>query len=534
MVLLFPGRHHLLTNFQYHYLMKIILRGLELEPDRKGNPTRVKEPLKGIVFAVTSANHQGTRRNPLPLYLRVMALQDFAASLGVDFHIYAIDDVGHVGNFADYTLKKIEHESEGQFKLNPENSLVLCSTPVGEDYEKRGFRVLPAELVPGTDNQYRAPLPWELVEQIARDPKAWLEDEDVLAGVHPASLKLWERYHLAEKIGVLFQDTMLGEDGDLTETRDYNSYVRQMDDIAQLKFDETREFIVPGRIGDIGCAVGSWLKLAMREERFRESDFYGVEVSRHLLEICEQRKSNGEFENPYVFFSQKNAVTGLVFAPFSMQTIHTSSLTHEIESYGSRADLLAFIKNRYRELAPGGIWINRDVVGPRNKERLIWLWCNESDGENADWDREFSSSRELEGHLNTLSTAARFKRFMKDFRKKEGGQFSATMRQRDGKTFWEISLELACEFYMKKDYTDNWESEMHERFCFWDFAEWQDALRQAGFEISSRSALTLNDWIVQNRLSGKVALFERAQAEGALKELPFPPGHMILVAGKKN
>ncbi len=63
--------------------------------------------------------------------------------------------------------------------------------------------------------------------------------------------------------------------------------------------------------------------------RLRESDFYGIEVARHLFDICQQRKHNGEFTNPFVFFSQRNAVTGLVFDRASMNTIHTSSLTRD-------------------------------------------------------------------------------------------------------------------------------------------------------------------------------------------------------------
>jgi len=48
--------------------------------------------------------------------------------------------------------------------------------------------------------------------------------------------------------------------------------------------------------------------------------------------------------------------------------------------YGSREDLLQFIQNRYKELAPGGVWVNRDVVGPDNKEQSIYLWLNDADG----------------------------------------------------------------------------------------------------------------------------------------------------------
>ncbi len=44
--LLFPGRHHVLTRFQADYLRRW--------------------PGVTIVWAVTSANHENTKRNPVP------------------------------------------------------------------------------------------------------------------------------------------------------------------------------------------------------------------------------------------------------------------------------------------------------------------------------------------------------------------------------------------------------------------------------------------------------------------------------------
>jgi len=60
--------------------------------------------------------------------------------------IYGIGEVGTLDNFAGYTLKRIKHESDGQFDLNPQNTVVVCSTTVVAMYEALGFRVLPAEL----------------------------------------------------------------------------------------------------------------------------------------------------------------------------------------------------------------------------------------------------------------------------------------------------------------------------------------------------------------------------------------------------
>lgn len=527
MILLFPGRHQLLTNFQFQYLSHLLAPGERSLQGLNGSTLQLREPIEAIVFAVTSANHSNTRRNPLAFYLRALAIESFARTLQVPVYIYGIDDVPRLGNFAGYTLKRIRHESEGMFDLTPANTWVLCSTPVLEMYEKLGFTILPAELTDRRTWQHSTALPWDLVETIAGN-EAWEQHPAILQHMHPSSLDLWKRYRLGSKIQLLFRDRMISDDGDITTTRDYNTYVRQMDTIAALKYTETSPYIRPGRIGDIGCAVGSWIKLACEDDRFRESDFYGIEVARHLFDICQQRRHNGEFKNPFVFFSQRNAVTGLVFDRASMNTIHTSSLTHEIESYGSRAELLQFIANRYEELASGGVWVNRDVVGPENKDARVLMKLNRDDGQHTDTDRMFGTREELATYLQTLSTYGRFLRFARDFRKKEGYRVAYETVIVDGHEYIALTCRDACEFMSRKDYTDNWESEMHETFCFWDFAQWKAHLEAAGFRIRPESHAYVNAWIVENRLAGKVSLF-REDIKG-VEPMPYPVMGMILVA----
>ena len=93
-----------------------------------------------------------------------------------------------------------------------------------------------------------------------------------------------------------------------------------------------------------------------------------------------------------------------------------------------------------------------------------------------------SERAELKAYLDGLSTLGRFLRFAQDFRR--AGRLIACSTKR---SWWAASLscvlrlEDACEFLSKKDYTDNWQSEMHERFCFWSFAEWRRAVLEAGF-----------------------------------------------------
>jgi SAM-dependent methyltransferase len=531
MYLLVPGRHHCLTDFQFKYLSRLAANGLEGEPDANGNALTETKRVSAVVWAVTSANHSNTRRNPTPFYLRAMALLDFSQELMVPAYVFGIDDVGKLNSFAEYTLKKIKHESEGLLDLNPTNTIVVCSSPVRHIYAALGFKILPMELKPGTDQELLGPSPWELVERVAKDEGYWRRNREVFDQMHQSSFLVWTTYGIGEKVKRLYSDDMIGSDGDLTESRDYNSYVRQMDDIAELKYKETAAHIQPGRIGDIGCAVGSWILLACKDERLRESDFVGIEIARALYQICLQRKENKEFANPFVFFAQKNAVEGLCFDANSMNTIYTGSLTHEIESYGGRADLLRFIQNRYQELVPGGVWVNRDVVGPTEKEKNVLLWLNENDGE-PDANLTVSNGEELKAYLQQRSTLAKFEIFAREFRAEEGDGIQFEWLNVGQERYASMTLADAMEFISKKDYHDNWRSEMHERFCFWNFAEWQNELTKAGFQINSASHAYPNQWLIDHRYKGKVALF--TFENGQLQPLSFPETHMLMVATRQS
>src|ERR1041384_4752782 len=167
MYLLIPGRHQLLTNFQFQYLQRLAKNGTGNERDAFGNPIKQNIPISAIIFAVTSANHSNTRRNPLPFYLRALSIEEFGRSINIPCFIYGIDDVGNVKNFSSYTLKRIHHESEGLFDLDPSNTIVVCSTPVLEMYEKDGFGILTAELEDRKNWKHHSVMPWDIVEKIA-------------------------------------------------------------------------------------------------------------------------------------------------------------------------------------------------------------------------------------------------------------------------------------------------------------------------------------------------------------------------------
>lgn len=525
MHLLIPGRHHLLTDFQFKYLLSAI-RGRDSIRDLNNNPLPQGSRVESVVFAVTSANHSGTKRNPIPFHLRALMIQEFAKDLPVPCLIYGIDDVGHIEDFASYTLKTISHESDRQLDLSPDNCAVVCSTKVMDMYLRKGFQVLPAELESSAPWRYSQALPWDCVEAIVAN-ELWRQDFHLVCAIHSSTLKIWDAYRLDRKAREILDDPIVGDDGDLTESRDYSSYVRQMDEIAELKYLETAPFIKPGQIGDIGSAVGSWIKNATSDDRLHESDFYGIEAARKLFDISLQRKANGEFSNPNVFFAMKNAVKSLVFRKRSMDTIHTSSLTHEIYSYGSCDDLLEFIANRSLELKPGGIWINRDVVGPQDADQHVCMQVSRTDGRDLDPFLEPLEPFSLHEELNTLCTAGRFAQFASDYQAYKI-EWELVRSETD---FHVVRLPLrhAAEFMLTKDYVDNWKSEMQESFCHWNILDWTDILKSENFRIHPGSRAYTNPWIRENRWAGRVALFKNDSLESML---PYPPTNMLVVAEK--
>ncbi len=529
---LFPGRHHLLTNFQLEYLTMVTSAHPDELKDIEGEPLKIKEKLDTVIWVVTSANHSNTRRNPLPGNKREVMIERFSDLLGATSFVYLIDDVGHSDKYGEYCLKKIEVESLGRHRLTPENTVVACSTPaVIAMYEGLGFQILPVELEDREKGTYNTTRPWEIVEAMVNEARLgqdWRTNKLFLTKAAKSSRDLYLKYNYGDLVIDLFEDPILGGDGDLTETRDYSTYARAFDEGAARKYELVKEEIKPGRIVDIGCATGALIKQMSGDGRLRESDLYGVEVSRQLFSICQQRKDNREFKNENVFFYQRNIVRRKVFPDNSINTFTAFSLTHELESYAGREALITFLKQVYEQLALGGVFIDLDVVGPRNKKEEVYVWFKNDDGSNEL--RESSeglSVAEINEYVGGLSTYARFLQFARDFRAHEGYRVEYRKEKVKGEELIKTSLFNVAEFISKKDYTDNWQSEMHETFCFWDLDDWEKEIGEIGFKLGKGSKTFTNEWIVENRYRGKAKIMDLAG-----KELEYPPTNMILVAEK--
>ncbi|WP_245908790.1 class I SAM-dependent methyltransferase [Pseudosporangium ferrugineum] len=496
---LFPGRHHLLTRFQADYLRRLAGGG------------------STIVWAVTSANHENTKRNPVPYHRREAAIERFSVLTGLRSLVVPIFDTAPTDAFAEVTLKTITVATG--LDLTPADTLVACSTPqVAKLYERLGFPIDWAEADPA---EPAAPeRPWDVLLRLSRGDDTWRD----LA--HPATIDVLERYRLIDTVRTVINDPIIGDEGGLTATRDYRTYVEAFTVAAQREWAAVRQYVQPGRIVDIGCGAGSVLELADREPGLHESDLIGVEIARHLYQECLHKKDQGVFRNANVYFYQRNVLGGAIFADRSVDTTLTFALTHEIWSYGDRREsVLQFARRIHAHTVPGGVWINSDVCGPGDPQRPVLLRLTRDDGANpsvARTDLADLPPSEVKTYVESLSTRARLDQFAVDF------AFPFTYEPVDDRTV-RIDQASAMDYLNRKDYVDNWLSETKEQFCGLSFADWTALLTEIGFDIDPASAPIRNDWVIDNRIAPVASL---SDLDG--KPLPWPATHLLAVARRQR
>lgn len=530
--LLFPGRHLANTRFQESYLRRVLSTKPAELPGFIPGPSKLPEPPTEVIFAITSANQENSRFNPIPFHVRAMGVDRFARDVrqrsGFRFRVFGIPHYGHTQNFAAFTVKEIAYQSEQTIKLTPNNCLVLCSTPeVIRLYRELGFAIAPAEAV---EPDPKPVTPIEIIREVGSRGSEWATGALATNNLAASHRSLFEDLpEVPQRIARLYQDPLTNQEGGLTESRNYSTYARGMNEIIRLKYLDIRDGIKSGRIVDEGCADGALLAEVSRD--FPDSDLFGIDLSAEFASRFLERQRAGEFGDAYVHFFHRNLLDR-IFEPESIDTTICNSTLHELWSYGDgERSVRNYLAEKFRQLRPGGRLIIRDVVGPDHGNREVLLWCSDSDGNNP-------TSAQLAGHtsrdtawLEQLSTRSRLLLFARDFL---GGRrpFPITEAQHDGRRVFRLSLSQAAEFLSKKNYTDNWQSEMNEEFCFWNFTKWKAVLAEIGFSVHENpnnaaegSRVYSNPWITQNRHEGRVSVLE---TNG--RTLPWPPTNMILVA----
>ena len=531
--LLFPGRHLVNTAFQERYLKRVLQEPPHTLPGYVPGRAALPYPPTEIVFAITSANQENSRFNPIPFHIRAIGVDRFARDLQSEvkfqYRIFGIPHYGHTDNFAVFTIKEIALQSEQAIQLTPENCLVLCSTPeVIKLYQGLGFSIAPAEMA----EVNQPPTPIALIREIGAHGNKWRSGPLGAANLAGSHSSLFEDFpEIPQRIGRLYQDPLTNLEGSLTTSRNYSTYARGMNEIIRLKYLDIRSGIKPGRIVDEGCADGALLTEISRD--FPDSDLFGIDLSAEFAGRFNERQRAGEFGGAYVHFFHRN-LFDRIFESESIDTTLCNSTLHEIWSYGNgEKSVRSYLAEKLRQLRPGGRLLIRDVVGPEAGEWSVRLWCSDADGKNPSAEEVAANLTRETNWLQSLSTRARFRLFANDFL---GGRkaFPFTEARHNGEAAFQLTLRQAAEFLSKKDYADNWSSEMNEEFCFWSFSHWKQVLSEIGFHIIENqnqpelgSRFYTNPWIIEHRYSGHVSLVGE---DGT--PVQWPPTNMILIAQK--
>lgn len=540
-VVIIPGRHLITSAFMVEHLETLLEKGVSGLP-LVGNWQGANE-VRHLIIPITSANQHGSRYNPVPLYARLIGLERtlalFREKHNVRISYVPIPHFRTATDFANLTLKYIQAHLAGT--ISPATSVMWTSTePLIKAYQHLGYVVLPAEW-DMSERLYHTLPPNEILNKIIAVKNYQLLPEYNL--LSEATKSVWlDMPEVPEHIARLYTDPLLTDTGSLTENRNYATYSVGMSHTAlmDLKFNDIKQAVVEGKIVDEGCADGALMvRLA---ETFGDSDILGIDITGEFISRVEERQRAGEFGAAFVFVYQRNLLEP-IFAPDSIQTTICNSTLHELWSYGKQKEsVMGYLREKYRQLSIGGRLVIRDVVGPENKEDLVYLKLSSIDGEN------FSSEDEalLTTDTARLSTEARFYRFVHDFlyelrqtkRRDKSTVIEYSIEEISTSKYFKMRLKDAVEFLSRKDYHDNWASEMNEEFAFWDFKEWQDALTKVGFNIvhddylkPTFSRAYVNKWIVQNRWQPCATIYKK-NPEGELVEQPFPVTNMVLVGEK--
>ncbi len=454
---LLVGRFHAVTASQREWLKS--LRSLKV--DR-------------IFCVLTSANHSGTRRNPLDAEMRSELLTPALRESGKPFELVSIADIPETQAWVQHVVDSVQAKT-GVTLSGGNTQVYTANREVESLFAARGFGTV-APSVQGLT-------PYELVMRI-------VEGREWESQASPETVALYRRVGMVEKLKALFGQKLVNDDGELGHLRDFASYGAQMDAALKQKLEDLLPWVVPGLIVDKGCGTG---KLLVELSRlWPQSAFVGVDLSREFLRLCD--------ENTY-FSEHVELVGGNIIdrqlANGSASTVIFSSVTHEIYSYTgySLAELDRALTNASSELRSGGRVLMRDGVSPGQ----------------APWRMR----------LLNEATQEQFKKFAVEFKHGQGAKHEWV-----GADEVRLSAHLANEFICKKDYLKNWHIEVHEEYGALTLEGWGQALEKAGLKPLLLKGY-VNGWIEKNRYEGTVALFDDAGAP-----VPWPATNCVVVGEK--
>jgi SAM-dependent methyltransferase len=279
----------------------------------------------------------------------------------------------------------------------------------------------------------------------------------------------------------------------------YARYLASMDAAMRQKVALTAAHLpCQGRVADMGMGSGSGSEaLAALYPRLMVE---GVDVNPTMVEAA-----RNQYQRPNLQF-RVGDIARPCFPPASLDGIVNSSVLHHVTSYnGYRySEAARALQSQVDQLALGGTLVVRDFLAPEPgpiQLRLAPQW----------------------GELWT--------KFSQQFRylhppEQRGFGFEDMGTDVHGWRSFRVERRYAVEFVLRKDYQQDWESEILEEYTYFTQFEFEEQFRRLGLRVLVSTPL-LNPWIVQNRFEGQ---FEFRDLQGKL--LDWPPTNYLIVGEK--
>ena len=303
-----------------------------------------------------------------------------------------------------------------------------------------------------------------------------------------------------------------------------SEYYLQMDNSMKDKIDSIINNITIPQIGeelviyDIGTGTGNLLISLFIIIKTQYPDLKLLMVGIDLMETSiktaiENANKNDitrkAIDDRHIIFHISNATNiNDEFLPKANYIIY-SSIIHEIYSYTEQVDtnfLCSEIKRiqsvekafeqAYKLLKRNGKVIIRDFIRPDMSNQIINV--------------AFKKSKYKD-------ICYLFQKFIDDHRKDSRHYFLFTLIYPSCQTLdcandeyliYETNIQTLYEFLYRKDYKNNWEVELNERYGFWTESGISSVLTTAGFKIDLLQKYH-NSWIMKNRLKN-IYVFDKS------------------------
>lgn len=269
-----------------------------------------------------------------------------------------------------------------------------------------------------------------------------------------------------------------------------------------------------GKVADMGMGSGTGSQTLAA--LYPSLDVVGVDLDPMMVELAAKRY---DLENLEFVVGD---IAKQVFADASLDAIINSSVLHHVTSFtGYRADEAGkALRVQANALKEHGVLLVRDFLAP--KEQEVYLDLPDDDGDRGN-------------DPQTCSTSRLFEKFSSDFRSLSGSpgfgyhECEGTEAQpalAKGRRRFRLSLGLATEFILRKDYRRDYQKEAKEEYCYFTQKEFEREFGAIGLRVLVSIPIR-NPWILNNRYKGKLSIWSLLGSA-----LEFPATNYI-VAGEK-